>query len=315
MKIITINLSEKEQITLTPNDGSARQILPCESGTGRGAKLRAAFEYAFGGLEADAVITLPLSGACDTEAVALLERALEEGASAALCDCGEPSPLICGWAFRLLMRFTAGLKGTPWTTLRAYKADCAELAASVKGDDIDYEIALMQAIVTEKLLIAQLTANTNPEPVKPKKSFKTTFMAGVGIISHSQSLKFLLSSGIAFIIDTLLLTLLAPILPWQSAVSVAVAQTVAWFVSSMTNFLINQKIVFRAKGGTLVAMGQYYSLAIGVYFGKQLLLFVFHSLLKLPLLLAKLICEVVFFVSNYFIQKKLIFRRKKRANP
>lgn len=313
METIIIDLSEEGQTILTPNGSGEPRMLPCESGARRGKKLRAAFAYAFGEMKADAVITLPASGVCGAQAIGQVERALEEGASVAVCDCGEPSPLVCGWVFRLLMRFTAGLKVSPWTTLRGYKADCAELAASVKGDGIDYEIALLQALVTEKgALVRQFASENAPsDHKKTPKSLKAAFTAGIGIISQSQSLKFLLSSGIAFVIDTFLLTLIAPLLPWANAVSVAAAQTIAWLVSSMTNFLVNQKIVFRAKGGTLPAMGKYYSLAIGVYFGKQLLLFVFDSLLRLPLLLAKIVCEVVFFVSNYFIQKKLIFRRKK----
>lgn len=289
---------------------SGIQMIACAGGRGR--KLRAAFAHAFGEMGADAVITLPASGECTAEQIEQVERAMTEGASVAVCDTEERSPLICGWAFELLTRFTAGLTVAPWASLRGYKADCAALASSLKGEGADYEVALLQAVVTEKLPLKQLCAsdNGNKATEKRKKSFLTTLFAGLGIVAQSQSIKFLLSSGIAFVIDTLLLMLIAPLLPWDASISEAVAQVIAWIVSSLSNFTINQKLVFRAKGGTLVAMGQYYSLAVFVLLGKEGLLYFFSTLLSLPLFMSKLIGEVSFFVLNYFVQKKLIFRKK-----
>lgn len=280
---------------------------------GRGEKLRRAFAVAFGELSADAVITLPAHGDTAAADIDALEEALHEGASVAVCDNREACPLLFGGLFRILTRFTAGLTVAPWASLRAYKADCAELLAEVKGRDAEYEIALMQAIVTEKLPLKQLSASAKAHKIteKCKKSFITTFLAALGILDHAPSLKFLLSSCIAFVIDTTLLTLIAPILPWHSAWSEGIAQVIAWIVSSLTNFTINRKFVFRAKGGLIAALGKYYSLAIIVLLGKEGLLFVFSTLLSLNLLVAKLISEVSFFVFNYFMQKTLIFRRKK----
>lgn len=312
MKTVIIDTAHEGQALLRVCGSADAHTLACEGG--RGKKLRAAFACAFEKMGADAVITLPASGESSAEQIEQIEKALEEGASVAVCDLHEPSPLLFGWAFKLLTRFTAGLTVAPWASLRGYKADCAELLASVGGEGADYEVALLQAIVTEKLPLKQLAETGASEPPKDKKSLKTTFMAGIGIIGHSQSLKFLLSSGIAFVIDTLLLLAIAPLLPWRADLSEAIAQSVAWVVSSLSNFTLNQKFVFRAKGGTLLALGQYYSLAIFVFFGKQVLLYVFSTLLSLPLVLAKLVCEVSFFLLNYVVQKKLIFRRKKTKN-
>lgn len=320
MKTVVIDTADEGQVRLywqgAADDRAIQadiRTIACEGGRGR--KLRMAFGYAFGEMNADAVITLPASGKWTSEDMESILRALEEGASVAVCDTKESSPLVCGGAFRLLMRLTAGLTVAPWASLRGYKADCAELLASVGGEDADYEIALLQAVVTEKLPLAQLISDAcEPVTEKQKRSLKRAFSAGIGIINQSQSLKFLLSSGIAFVIDTLLLVAIAPLLPWRADISEALAQTVAWVVSSLTNFTLNQRFVFRAKGRTLVAMGQYYSLAVFVMLGKQVLLYLFSTLLSLPLVIAKLVCEVAFFLFNYIVQKKLIFRRKKQKN-
>lgn len=310
MKTVIIDTAREGQVLLRERGGADQHTLGCEGG--RGKKLKAAFAHAFGEMGADAVITLPASGECTAEALQKIENALEAGASVAVYDRDEPSPLLFGGAFSLLTRLTAGLKVAPWASLRGYRRECAELLASVGGAGADYECALLQAAVTEKLPLAQITAEKEEKSTeKCQKSLVTTFFAALGIFNQSQSLKFLFSSGVAFVIDTLLLTLIAPLLRWNAGVNEAVAQTAAWIVSSLTNFTINQKFVFRAKGGALLAFGQYYSLAIFVLLAKQALLFLFSTVLALPLLPAKVICEVTFFVLNYFVQKKLIFNRKK----
>lgn len=311
MKTVIIDTAREGQVLLSATDGSDAHALSWDGG--RGGKLRSAFAYAYGEMNADAVITLPAAGEYGAEDIEKVASALEEGASAVVCDLSEPSPILFGWAFKLLTRFTAGLTAAPWASLRGYRADCAGLLASVKGEGADYEVALLQAIVTEKLPLVQLSAEKDRKNsgAKCKKSLKNTILAGLGIVGQSHSLKFLISSMIALLIDTTLLMLIAPLLPWEEAINEVVAQTAAWIVSSLTNFNINRRLVFRAKGGTLAALGQYYSLAVFVMLGKQGLLFVFSTLLSLPLLLSKIVCEVSFFFLNYFVQKKLIFSRKK----
>ena len=124
---------------------------------------------------------------------------------------------------------------------------------------------------------------------------------------HSTSLKFLVSAVIAFLVDYVLLLALAPLLPFSAPLSRGIAKVLAWVCSSQTNFHLNRLLVFRKTGGLWTAMLQYYSLAGVVLLGKvagvMLLSFV-------PLWLANLICEAAFFVFNYFVQKKLIFKKK-----
>ncbi|MBQ7354532.1 MAG: GtrA family protein, partial [Clostridia bacterium] len=79
--------------------------------------------------------------------------------------------------------------------------------------------------------------------------------------------------------------------------------------SSQYNFMVNHFLVFRKKGGYWKAMVQYYSLATVILFGKVGTLLLLESW---PLAVAKIVCEAAFFLVNYFVQKKLIFNRKKK---
>ncbi len=132
----------------------------------------------------------------------------------------------------------------------------------------------------------------------------------------SQPLKFLFSAGMAFIIDYILLLVLnGQLYAINSVGSMEISALIAWCVSSLTNFFLNRYFVFKATTPFWPSFAEYYGLAGAVFVLKTyVLLEVLTRVLHINLPIAKLICEIVFFVSNYFIQKKLIFKRKKPAS-
>ncbi len=128
----------------------------------------------------------------------------------------------------------------------------------------------------------------------------------------SHILKYIFSSGLAFLVDYLLIMLLADLLGGVFPnLSTEIAAIPAWIVSSLTNFTVNRGFVFRSKASLLPALGEYYGLAVVVFLLKTyVILELLTRVLFLPLGIAKPIAEVVFFVTNYFIQKKLIFKKR-----
>ena len=277
---------------------------------GRGARLKQAFAHAFTQMGADYVITLPAGGLSDEELplVGSIRIALEKGADFADGGLSGGSPFLFGGLFRLLTSFTTGSRRAPWCGLRGYSKQMAPLLASVKAKGDEYETVLLQAAVTEGVKITDLTEVFENLPVrKSRGNFKTGFFGALGIFMHSTSLKFLVSAVIAFVVDYVLLLWLAPLLPLGEGLSRGVAKVLAWVCSSQTNFHLNRLLVFRRSDGLWSSMLQYYSLAGVVLAGKvagvMLLGFI-------PLWLANLICEAAFFVFNYFVQKKLIFKKK-----
>ncbi len=123
-----------------------------------------------------------------------------------------------------------------------------------------------------------------------------------------EKLKYLISSGAAFIIDYVLLLFLDALLP---VASMELGALCAWCVSSLTNFFLNRNFVFSSNVPLRVALPEYYGLAGVVFVLKTyVVLELLTRLIGIPLKYAKLIAEVLFFVSNYFIQKLFIFRKK-----
>lgn len=126
----------------------------------------------------------------------------------------------------------------------------------------------------------------------------------------SQPLKFLFSSGVAFVIDYILLMLLNKYIN-VGVGTMEISALIAWCVSSLTNFFLNRVFVFEANTPFWPSFAEYYGLAGVVFVLKTyVLLEVLTRVLHIDLAIAKLIAEVVFFISNYFVQKLLIFRKK-----
>lgn len=125
-----------------------------------------------------------------------------------------------------------------------------------------------------------------------------------------EKFKYLFSSGIAFAIDYILLLFLASVLP---AASLELGAFLAWLVSSLTNFFLNRNFVFASQTPLKKALPEYYGLAGVVFVLKTyVVLELLTRLIGIPLKYAKPIAEVIFFVSNYFIQKIYIFRKSKK---
>jgi putative flippase GtrA len=127
----------------------------------------------------------------------------------------------------------------------------------------------------------------------------------------SEPLKFLFSSGVAFVIDYVLLMLLNNYINIGIG-TMEISALIAWCVSSLTNFFLNRMFVFRSNAPFWPSFAEYYGLAGGVFVLKTyVLLEVLTRVLHINLPIAKLIAEVVFFISNYFVQKFFIFKKKK----
>ncbi len=125
-----------------------------------------------------------------------------------------------------------------------------------------------------------------------------------------EKIKYLLSSGIAFIIDYALILLLNAILP---VASMEIGALGAWCVSSLTNFFLNHNVVFHSKVPIKKALAEYYGLAGIVFILKTyVVLELLTRIFGIPLKYAKLLAEVLFFISNYLIQKFFIFCVRKK---
>lgn len=208
---------------------------------------------------------------------------------------------------RLVFRVASG-KGIsdPTTGLRAVEREKAGFFAEISGEGDAYAIHMLFAALDEKIPVKEVPIDYKGMCQRPVRD---TFRFCLSVFFASRSLKYLFSSGVAFVIDYALLILLDGTLP--IAASMELAAPAAWIVSSFTNFFLNRNFVFQSSEPLAVALPEYYGLAGVVFLLKTyVLLEIMTRLLHIPLTIAKLAAEVVFFVFNYFIQKKFIFKQK-----
>ena len=125
-----------------------------------------------------------------------------------------------------------------------------------------------------------------------------------------QALRYIVSSGIAFVIDYVLLFIIESALG-ELSLAMEIAAIVAWIISSQINFWINRVWVFGSKKSPLPELGGYYALAAVSFSVKTfVLLELMVRVLTVPLVIAKPIAEVIMFAVNFIIQKLLIFKKK-----
>ena len=131
-------------------------------------------------------------------------------------------------------------------------------------------------------------------------------------LKNSTGVKYLASSVVAFIVNHIILVTLEFILAPLFTLGAEVAMVVAWLTSSVINFLINRHWVFNATGNIAAEASKYYALAFPVFIIKNFgILELLYRVLKLKMWIAAPIAEAILFISNYIIQKKLIFKNIK----
>jgi len=120
--------------------------------------------------------------------------------------------------------------------------------------------------------------------------------------SFHKFLKFSFSSSISGLIDYFLYSL---ILILNN--NLIIANIIARLISSIINFTINKSLVFQNSNNLFKQIIKYYTLVIIVLMINTTILSFLSKLIN-PFL-AKIIIEFSLFLINYFIQKKVIFRK------
>lgn len=142
----------------------------------------------------------------------------------------------------------------------------------------------------------------------PKKPSLTSRIKGALSL---QAVRYFISSGIAFAIDYIILLVLERLFSGLGF-AMELSAVIAFAVSSQVNFHINRRWVFHSDKNILTEMGGYYALAAVSFSVKTFVLMeIMTRVLHLGTWLAKPTAEGVMYVVNFFVQKRLIFKRKK----
>lgn len=131
---------------------------------------------------------------------------------------------------------------------------------------------------------------------------------------HQYILKFAASSMIGFVADYALYGLFVVLTKGFGGLSVPLSNVVARVLSATLNFWINKRFVFRSEDQALKAGAKYALLATCVLAGNTALLSVLVRL-GMDKYAAKLLTEVSFFLTSWFVQKVFVFKKRAPVDP
>ncbi|MBR5712396.1 MAG: bifunctional glycosyltransferase family 2/GtrA family protein [Lachnospiraceae bacterium] len=215
------------------------------------------------------------------------------------------------------------------TGLRAIPAKYLPLMCEIAGERYEYETNQLLILKDKKIALHEVVIETvyiDDNASSHFHPFRDSWRIYKIIFKHvgtSVLAKFLSASLVCFLIDTLLFFLIngglesAGMGPEDSKLRIALATVGARVVSTVVNFCLNRKVVFkstRGVGGTLV---RYYILAICQMTASFLLVHlvaekVFGLGAGVLESIVKFCVDMCLFVISYQVQKRWVFANKEQ---
>ncbi len=198
-----------------------------------------------------------------------------------------------------------GLKiGDTQTGLRGLPKDWFETFLKLDGDRYEYEINMLMSAGENKIPVVEVEIATIYIDNNSSSHFNA-LKDGLRIykLMFRQAGKFCLSSLISALIDYVMFILFDIALGWE----VAFAQIGARIISSLANYFMNTKLVFKGKV-TAATLIKYYVLAACILLcsigGLKLL-----TGWGIPNLVAKIIVDAILYIVSYKVQQTAIYKK------
>lgn len=120
-------------------------------------------------------------------------------------------------------------------------------------------------------------------------------------------IKYLFSAGSSFVIDLVLFTIFNYLLKDIGSISIIISTVIARILSSLYNYFINSRFVFGNYDKSSIF--KYYALVVIQMITSATSVYLLNLVMpKVNDTLIKIFIDVIIFVVNYIIQKKVIFK-------
>ena len=217
---------------------------------------------------------------------------------------------------RVVLKLISGLKVSDTQTgLRGMSmALIREHFAKTKGERYEYEMNMLLEAKDKSIPIVEFPIRTIYIEKNARSHFNP-FRDSIRI--YKVFVKFLLSSFSSFLIDILMFWLLGyllrPLIPEETviygvSVLILTRTVLARVISSIYNFLMNKKLVFRNQSRSPAVAVRYYVLAVLQLTVSALL--VNYAFLFIPYsTIRKVIVDTILFGVSFLIQREWVFRK------
>lgn len=204
------------------------------------------------------------------------------------------------------------------TGLRAIPYRYLDTFCNIEGERFEYETTMLLEFKKSDIQFMEVpietvyiedNASTHFNPVKDSiKIYKV-------ILKYSFSptvVKYILSSLASWVIDNLIFNLLEFFLfAFTISIRLLFSTVAARIISSIFNFTMNRRLVFKSDKDVKSSMVRYYILWLCQLMASYLLVYIFTRLLVLgsvAVAFTKIIVDLCLFVISYNIQKKWVFK-------
>ena len=311
--IIVINDgSGKDKLPIFAEAAKKAIVLTHEVNKGKGRGIKTALEY-IKEHEADTVgiVIADADGQHKVEDIIRVSKALTSSPDKLIMGCRRFSgkiPLRSKFGnniTKFVFSFAAGVKVSDTQTgLRGFSSKLIPFMLSVSGDRYEFEMNMLLECAREGIRFYEVPIETvylgknessHFNPVKDSWRI------------YKDILKFSCSSLLSFCVDYIFYSIFAMI-----SGSVAFSNICARVISSVFNFSMNKKFVFKNKDRIAKTAAKYFLLAAFILAANTIMLELCVKYLIHNKYISKILIEVLLFFISWAAQKSFVFRKRER---
>lgn len=208
-----------------------------------------------------------------------------------------------------VMQMLVGIKVSDTQTgLRVMSMENARRFLSVSGERFEYETNMLLACKEERIPIEEVTIETIYYEGNKSTHFRPLQDS---LLIYGMFFKFIAASVSSSVIDLGLFALFTAILKAAfPAVYIVISTVLARIVSSLYNFSVNRKGVFRSESNIKTAMLRYYLLAVCQMTLSALGVSWIFSMINVNETLIKVVVDTILFLISFQIQREWVFKKK-----
>lgn len=311
--IIVINDgSGKDKLPIFAEAAKKAIVLTHEVNKGKGRGIKTALEY-IKEHEADTVgiVIADADGQHKVKDIIRVSEALKSSPDKLIMGCRRFSgkiPLRSKFGnniTKFVFSFAAGVKVSDTQTgLRGFSSKLIPFMLSVNGDRYEFEMNMLLECAREGIRFYEVPIET-VYLGKNESSHFNPIKDSWRI--YKDILKFSCSSLLSFCVDYIFYSIFAMI-----SGSVAFSNICARVISSIFNFSMNKKFVFKNKEGIVKTAAKYFLLAALILAANTIMLELCVKYLIHNKYISKILIEVLLFFISWAAQKSFVFRKRER---
>ncbi|MBR0530414.1 MAG: bifunctional glycosyltransferase family 2/GtrA family protein [Ruminococcus sp.] len=285
-------------------------LLEHEHNRGKGAALKTAFAYIKENVSGSyGVITADADGQHKTADIMRIADALEAHPDRLIMGCRKFTgdiPFRSRFGnnmTRAVFRFAAGVGVSDTQTgLRGFSGSLTNFMLGLSGERYEFEMNMLLEAAREGIAFFEVPIETVYINDNKSSHFKPVRDS---LRIYRDIIKFSCSSLLSFLVDY----------SWYSAVlffsgNVRFANISARSVSSVLNFILNKKVVFKNKDNIFFSAAKYFLLAFVILTVNTELLELMVKKLKINGYIAKIAIEMLMFMFSWTMQRCFVFKKK-----